>query len=63
MNKKNRKNKKTDEKFHTGIVIIASIFVLIISFFAYMINTDLEDVLEKEYGDSVVTHQTANNGK
>ena len=52
----NRTN-HTDEKFHTGIVVVASVFVLLVSFFAYMINTDLQDVLEKEYNGTVVTHE------
>ena len=53
------KRKKADEKFHTAIVVVVSLFVMLISFFAYMINTSLEEVLEKEYGSAVVTHKNA----
>lgn len=52
-----KQKKKKEEKFHTMIVVIAAFFILLISFLAYMINTSLEDVLRKEYGGEVVTHQ------
>jgi len=52
------KNKKVKKKkrFRLDIALIIAFFLLIVSFSAYMINTDLEDVLEEEYGESIVTH-------
>lgn len=48
--------KKVNGKFRIDIVLIVSFFVLLVSFCAYMIETDLTDVLNEEYGSSVVTH-------
>lgn len=49
-------NKKTNGKFRIDIILIVSFFVLLVSFCAYMIETDLNDVLNDEYGSSIVTH-------
>ena len=53
-NTEGRKRKKSG--FRLDIAIIIAIFILLISFCAYMLTTDLEDVLEKESGSSIVTH-------
>ena len=42
-------------RFRLDIALIVGI-IMIISFSAYLINTDLEDVLEDELGGNVVTH-------
>lgn len=55
MSGKNKKVKKK-KRFRLDIALIIAFFLLIVSFSAYMINTDLEDVLEEEYGESIVTH-------
>ncbi len=47
---------KKKKGFRIDIVLIAGLFVLLISFCAYMMNTTLEDVLKDEYGSSIVTH-------
>ena len=38
-------------------MMIMSVFILIVSFFAYMGNTSLEDVLKDKYPEGVVLHQ------
>lgn len=43
-------------RFRIDIALILGFFVLLISFCAYMINTQLEQVLQEEYGAPVVTH-------
>jgi len=51
-------NKKVKKKnrFRLDIALILGFFVMLVSFCAYMLNTSLEDVLEEEYGTSIVTH-------
>lgn len=49
-------NKEKKNGYRLDIVLIVCFFVLLISFCAYMMNTSLEDVVEKETGSSVVTH-------
>ena len=51
------RKKKRKGRYRLGIVIILSIFILAVSFFAYMTNTTLEDVLENKYPDGIVVHQ------
>lgn len=51
----NKKAKKKN-RFRLDIALILGFFVMLISFCAYMLNTSLEDVLEEEYGTSIVTH-------
>lgn len=51
------KRKKRKGRFRLDLMMILSIFILIISFFAYMSNTTLEDVLKTKYPDGVVIHQ------
>lgn len=55
---KEKKNEKKGARFRLDIALIIAFFVLIISFSAYMLNTTLEDVLEKEYGGPIVTHDS-----
>lgn len=43
-------------RFRLDIALIVGLIIMIISFSAYLINTDLEDVLEDELGGNVVTH-------
>ena len=56
-----KKDKKDKNRFRVDIIVIASFFVLLVSFCAYMINTELDDVLNNEYGSSVVTHDNTEN--
>lgn len=51
------RRKKRKGRYRFGIVLILSVLILIASFFAYMTNTTLEDVLEKKYPDGIVVHQ------
>ncbi|MGN0595318.1 MAG: hypothetical protein ACI4I6_09175 [Hominimerdicola sp.] len=57
--------KKNKSRFRFDIVIACSLFVLLVSFCAYMLNTSLEEVLEKESGQQVITHNynTENNSE
>lgn len=54
-----RRNKKKS-RFRLDIVLIISFFIFLISISMYMINTDLDDVLEEEYGAPIVTHDYNN---
>lgn len=51
------KKKKRKGRYRFGLVFVLSIFILIISFCAYMTNTTLEEVLESKYPDGIVVHQ------
>lgn len=56
----NEKNENQEEKkrfrYRLDILIIISVFILLITFCAYMINTDLESTLKSERGQEIVTH-------
>ena len=43
--------KKRKGGFRIDIILIFSVMVLLITFFAYMLNTSLEDVLTKQRGE------------
>ncbi|MBP3794206.1 MAG: hypothetical protein ILA24_09255 [Ruminococcus sp.] len=49
--------RKRKGRYRLDIMMIMSIFILIVSFFAYMGNTSLEDVLKDKYPEGVVLHQ------
>ncbi|MBR6873393.1 MAG: hypothetical protein IKN17_07825 [Ruminococcus sp.] len=51
-----RNTARKKPKYRLGLLIIASLIVLGVTFAAYMINTTLEDTLISERGKSVVTH-------
>ncbi len=51
------KAKKRKNRYKLGIILIISLFILIVSFVAYMNNTTLEDVLNEKYDNSIVVHQ------
>ncbi|CDA72299.1 putative uncharacterized protein [Ruminococcus sp. CAG:579] len=54
--------KKRKGGFRIDIILIFSVMVLLITFFAYMLNTSLEDVLTKQRGEGVViTHTESEN--
>ena len=50
-----RKQKKK-KRFRLDIAIIIGLLIMLISFGTYMVHTSLEDVLEAEYGQPIVTH-------
>ena len=50
------RSKKKRSRFRLDIAIFIGILVILISLGTYMVNTDLEDVLEEEYGAPIVTH-------
>lgn len=56
MSEKKEKKIKKKNRFRLDIALILGFFIMLISFCAYMLNTSLEDVLEEEYGSSIVTH-------
>ncbi len=55
-NKEEPKTKRKP-KYRLGLLILASVLILGVTFAAYMINTSLEDTLIEERGEAIVTHQ------
>lgn len=56
-----RVSKKDNEKprkfrYRIDILLIISVFIIVVTFCAYMMNTELEETLEKERGAEIVTH-------
>lgn len=51
---KKSSNKKI--KYRIDLVGLAALFVLIVTFCAYMMNTSITDVVSEERGESVITH-------
>ena len=49
--------RKRKGRYRLDIMMIMSIFILIVSLFACMGNTSLEDVLKDKYPEGVVLHQ------
>ena len=47
---------KKKKFFRPDIALLIGLLAMLISFGTYMVNTSLEEVLEKEYGAPVVTH-------
>ena len=54
---KEKKSERTRPKFRIGILIIVSLLVLGATFTAYMLNTNLEETLINERGESIITHE------
>lgn len=50
--------KKHKGGLRVDIIAVFSVMVLLITFFAYMLNTSLEDVLEEERGKNAITTHT-----
>ena len=50
-----KKNKRKLE-YRIDLVALAALFVLIVTFCAYMMNTSITDVISEERGESVITH-------
>lgn len=50
---------KKKRLFRFDIAILLGLLAMFISFATYMVNTTLEEVLEKEYGAPVVTHESS----
>ncbi|ADU22368.1 hypothetical protein [Ruminococcus albus] len=50
---------KKKRRFRLDIAILIGLLAMFISYGAYMVNTSLEEVLEKEYGAPVVTHDSS----
>ncbi len=49
--------KKRKGGLRIDIIAIVSVMILLITFFAYMLSTPLEEVLEQERGkDVIITH-------
>lgn len=43
-------------KYRIDLVALAALFILIVAFCAYMMNTSVTDVVSEERGESVITH-------
>ncbi len=54
MNNDNKPKKL--KKYRLDLLFYASLFILLFTFCAYMINTTLEETLSAERGQKVVTH-------
>lgn len=50
--------KKRKGGLRVDIIGIVSLLILLITFFAYMLNTSLEDVLAEEKGEGVIITHT-----
>ena len=55
--KKEDTKKRRKPKYRLGLLIIASLIVLGVTFAAYMVNTSLEETLVDERGTAIVTHE------
>jgi hypothetical protein len=54
--------KKRKGGLRVDIIVIVSLLILIVTFFAYMLNTSLEDVLDSQRGENVIiTHTESEN--
>lgn len=51
-----KKKEKKKLKYRIDLLALVSIFVFIVGFCAYMMNTTITDVVSHEIGESVVTH-------
>lgn len=49
-------NKTKRFRYRIDIMLIVSLFIVLITFCAYMMNTDLEETLESQRGTEIVTH-------
>lgn len=54
------KKKKRRRGLRVDIIALVSVLILLVTFFAYMLNTTLEDVLERERGSGVIITHTDN---
>ncbi|MCD8095677.1 MAG: hypothetical protein LUE12_06060 [Ruminococcus sp.] len=52
------KKKKRKGALRVDIIGIVSLLILLITFFSYMLNTTLEDVLDKQRGEGVIITHT-----
>lgn len=43
-------------KYRIDLVALAALFILIVTFCAYMMNTSITDVVSEERGESIITH-------
>ena len=56
------KKKSRRPRFRLGLALFISAVAVVITFFAYMLNTTLEEVLVKERGEGVIiTHTESEN--
>lgn len=51
--------KKRKGRLRTDIIVIVSLMVMLITFFSYMLNTSLEDVLADQRGEGVIITHTS----
>jgi hypothetical protein len=55
------KKKKRRGGLRVDIIAVVSLMILLITFFAYILNTSLEDVLADERGENVIITHTESN--
>ncbi len=58
MGQNGKKKQKREYKFRPALIIGVAAFIFLVSFLAYMLDTRLEDVVSRETGSSVITHDT-----
>ncbi len=57
------KKKKRSGRLRVDIIVVVSIIVLLVTFFSYMLNTSLEDVLADQRGEGVIITHTSSADK
>ncbi|MBQ1538677.1 MAG: hypothetical protein IIZ73_10245 [Ruminococcus sp.] len=56
------KKTKRSGRLRIDIIVVVSIVILLVTFFSYMLNTSLEDVLAEQRGEGVIiTHTDSKN--
>lgn len=57
------KKTKRSGRLRLDIIVIVSIVILLVTFFSYMLNTSLEDVLADQRGEgTIITHTSSADG-
>ncbi|MCR5141268.1 MAG: hypothetical protein K6C68_01875 [Ruminococcus sp.] len=52
------KKAKRSGRLRIDIIVVVSIVILLVTFFSYMLNTSLEDVLAEQRGEGVIITHT-----
>lgn len=52
------KKTKRSGRLRIDIIVVVSIVILLVTFFSYMLNTSLEDVLAEQRGEGVIITHT-----
>lgn len=57
------KKTKRSGRLRIDIIVVVSIVILLVTFFSYMLNTSLEDVLAEQRGEGVIITHTDSKGE